>query len=301
MPLIKPKVNPQFSDLIVDKPSKIKLSKHDSDYKPKEVASSGKKKAHNIAAQVLALSRNDLINAQEKLWACKKYGILIVLQGMDTAGKDGTIRHIMSGINPQGCRVECFKTPTNDEHAHDFLWRYSRVLPKRGEIVIFNRSYYEDVLAVKVHPEYMEELSEELSPKNNKKFWQDRFEDINAFEKHLARNGILVLKFFLHISKDEQKKRLLERLSDEEKYWKVSPSDLKERKFWDSYVLAYEDALSHTGQSYAPWVIVPANDKKIARAIVADIIADAINNLKIDYPKLSKTEIQALTKAKLEL
>ncbi len=301
MPLIKPKVNPQFSDLVVDKPTNIKLSKHDSDYKPKKVASAGKKVAHNIAAQVLALSRNDLINAQEKLWASKKYGILIVLQGMDTAGKDGTIRHIMSGVNPQGCRVEGFKAPTNDEHAHDFLWRYSRVLPRRGEVVIFNRSYYEDVLAVKVHPEYMEELPEELSLKRNKKFWQDRYDDISAFEKHLARNGILVLKFFLHISKDEQKKRLLERLSEEEKYWKVSPSDLKERKFWDSYVAAYEDALSHTGQNYAPWVIVPANDKKIARAIVADIIADAINNLKIDYPKLSKTEIQTLINAKLEL
>jgi len=301
MAITKPRINKQFKEIVVNKPGKIKLSKHSGDFRVEEVKKSGKKKAHDLAFQVLEKSREELITAHEKLWACKKYGVLIILQGMDTAGKDGTIRHIMSGVNPQGCRVQGFKVPTAEEHSHNYLWRYQKTVPSRGEIVIFNRSHYEDVLAVKVHPEYMEQLPAELNVENNENFWQERYEDINAFEKHLARNGIVVLKFFLHISKDEQKKRLLERLTNEAKYWKVSPADLKERKFWDDYVGAYEDLLSNTGHSYAPWVIVPANDKKIARAIIADIIADAINGLDIDFPKLTKAEIDVLKHAKLDL
>lgn len=301
MSVIKPRINKQFKDIVINKPEKVKLSKHPSDYREEDVKKAGKKKAHDLAFQVLEKSREELIAAHEKLWACKKYGVLIILQGMDTSGKDGTIRHIMSGVNPQGCRVQGFKVPTSEEHSHNFLWRYQKAVPARGEIVIFNRSHYEDVLAVKVHPEYMEQLPDELSPDANKDFWESRYEDINAFEKHLARNGIVVLKFFLHISKAEQKNRLLDRLTNEAKYWKVSPADLKERKFWDKYVEAYEDLLSNTGHSYAPWMIVPANDKKIARAIIADIIADSINGLDIDFPKLTKTEIDALKHAKLDL
>lgn len=301
MPVTKPRIDKQFKDIVITRVEEVKLHKHSADYRQEQVKKSGKKKAHDLAFQVLEKSREELILAHEKLWACKKYGVLIILQGMDTSGKDGTIRHIMSGVNPQGCRVQGFKVPTAEEHAHDFLWRYQKVVPARGEIVIFNRSHYEDVLAVKVHPEYMEQLPSELGVDNNKSFWDERYEDINAFEKHLARNGIVVLKFFLHISKDEQKKRLLERLTNEAKYWKVSPADLKERRFWDDYVTAYEDLLSNTGHAYAPWVIVPANDKKIARAIIADIIADAINGLDIDFPKLTKAEIDDLRHAKLDL
>lgn len=301
MTITKPKINPQFADIVIDKPNKVKLAKHPADYKAKEVKKSGKKKAHDFASEVLEQSREALISAHEKLWACKKYGVLIVLQGMDTAGKDGTIRHILSGINPQGCRVQGFKVPTAEEHAHNFLWRYQKVVPSRGEVVVFNRSHYEDVLAVKVHPEYMEQLPSELSVAQNKKFWQERYEDINAFERHLARSGIVVLKFFLHISKDEQKNRLLERLTIEDKYWKVSPADLKERQFWDDYTGAYEDLLSVTGHEHAPWIVVPANDKKIARAIVAHVIADVINGLDIDFPKLSNEEIAELKQSKLKL
>lgn len=301
MAITKPKINPQFAEIVIDKPNKVKLAKHPADYKAKEVKKSGKKKAHDFASEVLEQSREALISAHEKLWACKKYGVLIVLQGMDTAGKDGTIRHILSGINPQGCRVQGFKVPTAEEHAHNFLWRYQKVVPSRGEVVVFNRSHYEDVLAVKVHPEYMEQLPSELSVAQNKKFWQERYEDINAFERHLARSGIVVLKFFLHISKDEQKNRLLERLTIEDKYWKVSPADLKERQFWDDYTGAYEDLLSVTGHEHAPWIVVPANDKKIARAIVAQVIADAINGLDIDFPKLSNEEIAELKQSKLKL
>jgi PPK2 family polyphosphate:nucleotide phosphotransferase len=220
---------------------------------------------------------------------------------MDTAGKDGTIRHILSGINPQGCRVQGFKVPTAEEHAHNFLWRYQKVVPQRGEVVVFNRSHYEDVLAVKVHPEYMEQLPPELAVGKNKKFWSERYEDINAFETHLARNGIVVLKFFLHISKDEQKNRLMERLTVEDKYWKISPADLKERHYWDDYIAAYEDLLSKTGHPHAPWIVVPANDKQIARAIVAHVVAEALNGLDIDFPKLSKTEIEELKQSKLQL
>lgn len=301
MSIIKPKINPQFKDITLTDLSAVKLNKHPADYKSSAVKKGNKKKAHNLADNVLDESRNELIDAHEKLWASKKYGVLIVLQGMDTAGKDGTIRHILSGVNPQGCRIQGFKVPTAEEHAHNFLWRYQKVVPARGELVVFNRSHYEDVLAVKVHPEYMEELPEELSLSKNKKFWDSRYEDINAFERHLARNGIVVLKFFLHISKDEQKNRLLERLTIPAKNWKISPADLKERKFWDNYVSAYEDLLSATSTEYAPWVVVPANDKKVARAIIAHMIADAINDLGVDFPSVSKEEVAALKIAKADL
>ena len=302
MPITKPQIKPQFDNIVINKSGKVNLNKHPCDYNVEKVKKTGKKKVHTMAGEILELSRAELIAAHEKLWACKKYGVLIVLQGMDTAGKDGAIRHILSGINPQGCRVQGFKAPSTEEHSHNYLWRYQKVVPARGEVVVFNRSHYEDVLAVKVHPEYMEQLPSELSLKENKKFWDDRYEDINAFEQHLARNGIVILKFFLHISKEEQQNRLLERLTLEEKFWKISPADLKERQFWDDYTSAYEDLLSVTGHEHAPWIVVPANDKKIARAIIGHIIADAINGLDIDFPKLNQGQIEELkqSKAKLE-
>ena len=239
-------ISEKLRDIVVPFDGKIKLMNYFPDaekytsfneYTKKQIK---RKNNNKIAEDILAHSRDQLVEPEEKLFASKKYAVLIILQGMDTSGKDGIISHVMSGFNQQGCRVQSFKTPTSDEHAHNFLWRYSCALPKRGEIVIFNRSHYEDVLVTKVHPEYMETLPIELNAENNKNFWDDRYKDINAFEKHLARNGVLILKFFLYISKDVQKVRLLERLSNVEKYWKASSADLKERTFWDKYIEVYE-------------------------------------------------------------
>lgn len=297
MATVKPYIESEF-DFVITKSKKIKLSDFKPTYETKQTKDKTKHEIHLVAEQFLEESKNDLIDAQAKLWADKKYGFLIVLQGLDTAGKDGAIKHILSGVNPQGCRIEGFKTPTADEHLHTFLHRYQKVSPRRGELVVFNRSHYEDVLVTKVHPNYMEYLPPELDATNSKSFWDNRYEDINAWEKHLARNGIIVLKFFLHISKKEQTKRLLERLNIDEKLWKVSPADLKERNFWDDYVKVYEDAISNTSNEHAPWIIVPSNDKKIARAIIAHIIAKAINSLDIDFPKLSDEQIKELRAAK---
>ena len=302
MATIKPKLNANFNKFVVTKPFKHKIEEFDYEFKSDEVKHIGdKKEAHEIAAKYLEKSKNALIEAHEKLWASQKYGILIVLQGMDTAGKDGTIRHILSGVNPQGCRIQGFKTPTTDEHLHDFMWRYQKEAPKRGEIVVFNRSHYEDVLVTQVHPEFMEKLPQELSVDGSNNFWDNRYEDINAWEKHLARNGIIVLKFYLHISHKEQTKRLLDRLTHEDKYWKISPADLKERNYWDKYMDAYESCISNTGKEYAPWIVVPSNDKKIARAIVAYAIADAIEDLDINFPEPSAETIKEIQTYKAAL
>jgi len=246
---------------------------------------------------LLAKDRTALARAQELLAASRKHSILIVLQGMDTAGKDGTIQHVMSGLNPQGCEVHSFKVPTSEDHAHDFLWRYEKVLPERGMIGIFNRSYYEDVLVVHVHPDRIEDLPESIGP-NTKGFWEGRYRDINAFEKHLVRNGTVILKIFLHISRDEQKRRLLARLENEEKYWKFSYSDIAERQYWGEYIAAYEEMLSATSTEYAPWFIVPADHKWMARTVVAELITSAIEGLRLSYPKFSPDQIQHFTAAK---
>lgn len=302
MSIIKPKIPKLFSAIVAPKGKKVKLSNYPADYKQyKAIKQYSTKQIQLQAKDLLSESIFKLQMAQEKLWAAKKYGILIVLQGMDTAGKDGTINHVMSGLNPQVCRVASFKIPTELEASHDFLWRCSLQLPMRGEIVVFNRSHYESVLVTKVHPDCLEDLPEELNLQNNKNFWQSRYEDINDFERHLARNGTLILKFFLNISHDEQKKRLLERLNNQEKYWKISPADFKERPFWNEYTKAYEDMLSSTSHEHAPWVIVPSNDKKIARAIVADTIADSIEALDIDYPKVSEEQVKQFQKIKKQL
>ena len=256
--------------------------------------------AQELLEKTLEKDRASLAEAQELLAASHEQGILIVLEGMDTAGKDGTIRHVMSGVNPQGCDVHGFKVPSAEDHSHDFLWRYYKVLPERGMIGIFNRSYYEDVLVVRVHPERMEALPEKLGP-DAKGFWEGRYKDINAFEKHLVRNGTVVLKFFLHISKDEQKNRLLDRLKNKDKYWKFSTADLAEREFWDQYVESYEEMLSATSTDYAPWFIVPADYKWMARTFVAEVIISAIDGLKISYPKVSDEQIKQLMAAKKKL
>ena len=303
---LKPQIPDEFDEIVASFTGKVKLKNYFADttqyssfsqYIEKYAAT----KKRNLAGAVLDNSRLQLIAADEMLWSTKQYALLIILQGMDTSGKDCIISHVLSGVNPQYCRVASFKVPTAEEHAHDFLWRYAKQLPERGEIVIFNRSHYEDVLVTRVHPELMEELPGRLGLRDNKNFWADRYEDINAFEQHLSRNGTLILKFFLHISKDEQKARLLKRVSKNDKLWKASKSDFKEREYWDDYIAAYEDMLSKTSTEYAPWVIVPSNDKQISHAIVAHSIAGAVNALKISYPDVSKADVEFLQQAKHQL
>lgn len=247
------------------------------------------------AEEILAKTRVELDAAQELLYANDTRSVLLIFQAMDAAGKDGTIRHVMSGVNPQGCQVFSFKQPSAEELDHNFLWRCMKALPERGRIGIFNRSYYEDVLVVKVHPEWIDEAQ---FGKPDRKFWEKRYEDINNFEKHLARNGTVVLKFFLHLSKHEQKKRFLARLKDPKKQWKFSETDLPDRKLWKDYQQAYEDALSATSTKKAPWYIIPADRKPFARAVVAEIIVGAINGLNLEYPKVSPEMMEKLVAAR---
>ncbi len=251
------------------------------------------------AEAMLEENRAALSEAQTLLYAADTYSLLIVLQAMDAAGKDGIIKHVMSGVNPQGCQVFSFKRPSDEEIDHNFLWRYSRCLPERGRIGIFNRSYYEEVLVVKVHPELVER--QRLPGKKGKAFWRRRYDDINRFERHLSRNGTVIVKFFLHISKDEQKKRFLERLDNPEKHWKFSEADLAEREHWDDYMRAFEDALRETSTKYAPWYIIPANRKWTARTIVADILTRTIQSLDLEYPEQTPERLQALAEARKKL
>src|SRR5262245_7393610 len=288
-------------DLFRLKPGKqLRLKDHDTGWaQTKELKELGKDVVKERAREILDKNLEDLAEAQELLYADDRYGVLIVLQAMDAAGKDGTIRHVMSGVNPQGCQVFSFKKPSAEELDHNFLWRYMKALPERGRIGIFNRSYYEDVLVVKVHPEWLDQKL----PKgqSEKDFWRNRYEDINNFERHLTRNGTLILKFFLHLSKGEQKKRFLERLTHPEKYWKVSPSDMGERKFWREYQGAFESALSATSTKWAPWYVIPADRKYVARALVADILVRAIEGLELKYPTVSPQAMKALVAARKEL
>jgi PPK2 family polyphosphate:nucleotide phosphotransferase len=259
-----------------------------------------KKIAKRQAQTLLADDLQRLSNAQQLLAASGSRAVLVVLQGMDACGKDGLIKHVMSGLNPQGCEVHSFKTPTHEELAHDFLWRHGRVTPERGRIGIFNRSYYEDVLIVRVHPELLTPAQSEGS-KPSKAFWHDRFDDINSFERHLTRCGTVILKFFLHISKAEQKQRFLARLDDPQKHWKFSPDDLTERGYWDQYARAYEAAILATSTKWAPWYVIPSDAKWGARALAADIITTTIESLGLDYPQLSSSEQKQLAKARKEL
>ncbi len=237
---------------------------------------------------------------QDKLYAQKRWSVLIALQAMDAAGKDGTIKHVMSGVNPQGCEVSSFKVPSSTELAHTFLWRCVQRVPESGMIGIFNRSHYEEVLAPRIHPEFLQ--AQNLPPSLvTKKIWQERYKDINAFEKHLARNGVLVLKFYLHLSKEEQKKRLLQRIKEKDKNWKFSESDIKERALWDQYMAAYEEAIRATAKPWAPWYVVPANNKWYTRAIVATAVIDALESLDLKYPKAPKDHEKVLLAAQKSL
>lgn len=290
-----------IKQLIVSPGSKVSLKRYDSGWAQNdELKKVGKDGIKERAAELLEVNKAALAESQELLWASNMYSFLIVLQGMDTSGKDGTIKHVMAGVNPQGCRVTSFKVPTTEETEHNFLWRYTRVLPARGEIGIFNRSYYEDVLVVKVHPEILDQ--QQLPPgKRGDKFWNARYDDINAFERHLVQNGTVILKFFLHISKEEQKKRLMERLGDKDKYWKFSLSDLAERQFWDEYQAAYEMMLSRTSTEIAPWYIIPADYKWIAHSLIADIISAQIRSLDLHFPAVSAETKKQLEEAREKL
>jgi len=250
-------------------------------------------KSKKLAQGLLQRSSLMLAEMQEKLYAQDVWALLLIFQGMDAAGKDGAIKHVMSGINPQGCDVYAFKAPTNEELEHDFLWREHKVVPGRGKIGIFNRSYYEEVLVVRVHPPLLkaEKLPDELVTKH---IWQERYEDINGFEKFLVRNGVLIRKFFLHISKAEQKKRFLGRLDDSKKNWKFSMGDIKERKFWDDYQEAYEEMVQNTATKRAPWYVIPADNKWYARLVVAAAIIGALDGLDLAFPDVDKEKKKEL-------
>jgi PPK2 family polyphosphate:nucleotide phosphotransferase len=241
-----------------------------------------------------------LTKLQDKLYAQNRWALLVSFQAMDTAGKDSTIKHVMSGVNPQGCQVTSFKAPSSEELDHDYLWRCARRLPERGMIGLFNRSYYEETVIVRVHPELLEKqkLPPELVTKN---IWKERFQDIRRFERYLTRNGIVVRKFFLYLSKKEQKKRFLERIEKLEKNWKFSVNDVHERKHWDDYMEAYEETIRQTATKEAPWYIVPADNKWFTRLIVAAALIDLLASLDLKYPKLNKKEFEELASAKQAL
>jgi PPK2 family polyphosphate:nucleotide phosphotransferase len=235
------------------------------------------------ASMLLARGIEWLAEEQEKLYAQDRWGVLLVFQAMDAAGKDSTIKHVMSGVNPQGVQVTSFKAPSSEELDHDFLWRCMKALPERGRIGIFNRSYYEEALVVRVHKEFL--AKQKLPPKLvTKDIWKERYEDIASFERYLARNGYLILKFFLHVSRDEQKKRFLERLDEPEKNWKFAPGDVKERRYWDDYMKSYEDVIRHTAAPHAPWYVVPADSKWFTRLVVAAAIVQGIEQLDLRFP-----------------
>ncbi|MBW4592159.1 MAG: polyphosphate kinase 2 family protein [Brasilonema angustatum HA4187-MV1] len=275
---------------IVKPDSKISLKDYDPDYTgdlKKKADAQGK-----LQADILQLQKY-----QNVLYAQNTYALLIIFQAMDAAGKDSTIKHVMSGVNPQGCQVFSFKSPSSEELDHDYLWRSAKALPERGRIGIFNRSYYEETLVVRVHPEVLTKQQLPHIPDGNQ-IWKQRFEEINNFEKYLVNNGIVVLKFFLNVSKKEQKKRFLDRIELPEKHWKLSISDAQERAFWNDYMHAYEDVFNHTSTSWAPWYIVPADRKWFTRLAVANIICTKLKELNLQYPKVSEEHKQYLLQAK---
>lgn len=252
------------------------------------------------AQEALALGVDVLADLQDKLYAQDRWSVLLIFQAMDAAGKDGAIKHVMSGVNPQGCQVFSFKAPSSEDLDHDYLWRCMKCLPERGRIGIFNRSYYEETLAVRVHPEFLakQKLPPSLVTKN---IWKERFEDIRDFEQYLARNGVVVVKFFLHVSKKEQKKRFLERLEKPEKNWKFSANDAKEREFWNDYMNAYEDTIQNTASKHAPWYVVPADNKWFTRVVVAAAVISALDSLELAYPEVGEEQQAELAAAKRAL
>ncbi len=252
------------------------------------------------AKEALAMGVTALAELQDKLYAQDKWAVLLIFQAMDAAGKDGAIKHVMSGVNPQGCEVYSFKSPSAEDLDHDFLWRCMKDLPNRGQIGIFNRSYYEEVLVVRVHPEF---LAKQKLPSKlvGKKIWEERFDDIRNFEQYLARNGVVVRKFFLHVSKKEQKQRFLDRIEDSQKNWKFSSNDANERDFWDSYMEAYEEMIQETATKEAPWYVVPADNKWFTRVVVAAAVIETLASLDLAYPKVDEGKLNELATAKKKL
>jgi PPK2 family polyphosphate:nucleotide phosphotransferase len=278
----------------IDRPAKFRLA----DYDPAECCGLSMDKAE--AKTMLAEGVARLSELQEKLYANNKWSVLIVLQAMDAAGKDSLIKHVMSGLNPQGVQVSSFKQPSEEDLDHDFLWRIAKALPERGRIGIFNRSHYEEVLTVRVHSEYLERqrLPDAVT---GKKLWQQRFDDIRTFERHLARNGTLVLKFFLNVSREEQRKRFLERIDQPGKRWKFSMGDVAERNLWPKYMAAYEELIRETSREEAPWHVVPADNKWFTRLVVAGAVAKAMEGLDLAYPKVEGAALKELLAAKKAL
>ncbi len=275
----------------IDDPERFKLASFDC------ADTCGIELQKDAGEAMLAEDVERLGRMQERLYADGRWAVLVVLQGMDTAGKDGVIKHVMSAINPQGCEVHPFRAPSAEELEHDFLWRAARRLPGRGRIGIFNRSYYEEVVVVRVHPEFLKQqkLPPSLAGKN---IWSERFEDIRAFERHLAKSGTLVLKFFLHISKEEQRRRLLARLDEPDKRWKFSMGDVAERKLWDKYFEANDDMIRATSRAEAPWHVVPADHKWFARSVVAAAMVDALEKLDLKFPKVEGVALKEMLKAR---
>jgi len=278
----------------------FRLSDCMSDWLPPTLRDLGKQELKAQAGVMLEESRSAMEEAQELLYADDRYALLLVFQAMDAAGKDGTIKHVMSGVNPAGTQVTSFKTPSAEELDHDFLWRVSRALPERGRIGIFNRSHYEEVLAVRVHPEYLDGQRLPSSTRDDR-LWQERYESINAFEQHLTRNGTVVVKFFLNVSKAEQRKRFLARLDEEDKTWKFRASDVAERQHWDAYMRAYEDAIGATSTAHAPWYVIPADHKPVMRALVAHVVAQTVAELDLAYPEVPESERDELAQARARL
>ena len=280
----------KIKDFRVPQGKKIKLEKWPTRVKP--AYDSKKKYGELLAKQVGELSAQ-----QQLLYASNSYAVLLIFQAMDAAGKDGAIKHVMSGVNPQGCQVFSFKHPSAIELEHDFLWRTTQALPERGRIGIFNRSYYEEVLIVRVHPDILKAQGLPDGLVNGKTIWPERYRSIVDMENHLHRNGTRIIKFFLHLSEDEQRKRFIERIDDPDKNWKFSMADIEERKFWKQYMQAYEECLGATSTRDAPWYVVPADDKENARLIISEIILDTFKSLKLSYPKSSaehRRELQAI-------
>ena len=260
-------------------------------------ADTGEFRSKEHAQEALEAGVAQLRDLQDKLYAQERWAVLVILQGMDAAGKDSVIKHVMSGVNPQGCQVYAFKTPSEEELRHDYLWRTNQRLPGRGRIGIFNRSYYEEVLVVRVHKELLQ--NEKIPPSRiSKNIWKERFEDMAGFERYLSREAVVVRKFFLNLSKEEQKKRFLERLEEPEKNWKFSAADIHERAYWDDYMEAYEDMIRHTASAEAPWYVVPADNKWFTRVVVAAAVVHTLEKLRLSYPKVDQAKRKELEAAR---
>jgi PPK2 family polyphosphate:nucleotide phosphotransferase len=276
----------------LDRKGKIKLSTIDT-------GDTGKLHSKKDGLELTAANISKMTILQDKLYAQDRYSLLIIFQAMDTAGKDGAIQHVMSGLNPQGTQVQSFKVPSKEELDHDYLWRANKNLPERGRIGIFNRSYYEEVLVVKVHDLLKtQQLPPELIGRN---IWNNRYSQIRNYERYLSENGVAILKFFLHISKEEQKERLLARIDDKTKNWKFSAADIEERKYWEQYQLCYQEAMGETASKYAPWFIIPADKKWFARLLISEVIVQTMEKLNLEYPQLSGQQLEALEDCKLQL